>query len=109
MIDRPSFVLSGKVAMLRLGVLVLAAGMTALVVSYCGGIAFVGLMVPHVARKFFSVTTARLVLASGLMGGIFLLWVDVAARTLITGQEIPIGVITSVIGSIFFLSLLRKM
>jgi iron complex transport system permease protein len=93
---------------LRLFALLLCAAMTAVIVSFCGGIGFVGLMIPHVVRPFFGLTINKLFIAAGLVGGCFLLWVDVIARTAINGQEIPIGVITSVIGSIFFLFLMRR-
>ena len=71
-------------------------------------IAFVGLMIAHIVRPFFGITTARLLISAGLVGGCFLIWVDVIARTIVPGQEIPIGVITSVVGSVFFLFLMRK-
>lgn len=98
-----------NVKQLRIITLILCAAITAVIVSYCGGIGFVGLMIPHIVRPFVGLTTARLLLASGFIGGCFLVWVDVIARTALDGQEIPIGVITSAMGSIFFLLLMRKM
>ncbi len=106
--DESARTLGVPVAKLRILVLIVCAAMTALVVAYCGGIGFVGLMIPHMVRPFVGLTTKRLLITSGLVGGCFLLWVDVLARTLIDGQEIPIGVITSVIGGFFFLHLLRR-
>ena len=107
--DESAKTLGVNVDKLRLLALIICAAMTAVIVSYCGGIGFVGLMIPHIVRPFFGLTTAKLLLCSGVIGGCFLVWVDVVARTIIPGQEIPIGIITSVIGSIFFLSLMRKM
>lgn len=107
--DESARTLGVNVDKVRLVALVVCAAMTAVVVSYCGGIAFVGLMIPHIVRPFFGITTAKLLLSAGLIGGCFLVWVDVVARTIVTGQEIPIGVITSVIGSVFFLFLMRRM
>jgi len=107
--DESAKTLGVNVDKLRLLALVICAAMTAVIVSYCGGIGFVGLMIPHIVRPFFGLTTAKLLLSSGLIGGCFLVWIDVIARTILPGQEIPIGVITSVIGSIFFLFLMRKM
>jgi len=107
--DESARTLGVNVDRLRLGALVICAAMTAVIVSYCGGIGFVGLMIPHVVRPFFGKTTARLLVSSGLIGGCFLIWVDVVARTIVSGQEIPIGVITSVIGSVFFLFIMRRM
>lgn len=107
--DESARTLGVNVEKLRIIILILCAACTAVIVAYCGGIGFIGLMVPHIVRSLFSITTARLLLGSGLLGGCFLVWVDVIARTAIDGQEIPIGVITSAMGSIFFLLLLRKM
>lgn len=106
--DESARTLGVNVDKLRLLALIVCAAMTAVIVSYCGGIGFVGLMIPHIVRPFFGLTTAKLLLSSGLVGGCFLIWVDVVARTIVTGQEIPIGVITSVIGSLFFLFIMRK-
>lgn len=107
--DESARTLGVNVALVRIVALVACAAMTAVIVSYCGGIAFVGLMIPHIVRPFFGITTAKLLLSAGFIGGCFLIWVDVIARTIVAGQEIPIGVITSVIGSIFFLFLMRRM
>lgn len=98
-----------KVERLRIITLILCAAITAVIVSYCGGISFIGLMIPHIVRPFIGITSAKLFIAVGLIGGCFLVWVDVIARTALGGQEIPIGVITSAMGSLFFLALLRKM
>ncbi|WP_068546580.1 iron ABC transporter permease [Thalassotalea crassostreae] len=107
--DESARTLGVKVARLRIIVLVICAASTAVIVSYCGGIGFVGLMIPHIVRSFVGITTSRLLIGSGLLGGCFLVWVDVVARIALDGQEIPIGVITSAMGSIFFLLLMRKM
>ncbi len=107
--DESAKTLGVNVNKIRLIALVVCAAMTAVIVSYCGGISFVGLMIPHIVRPFFGLTNAKLFLISGLIGGCFLIWVDVVSRTILPGQEIPLGVITSVIGSVFFLFLMRKM
>lgn len=93
---------------LRLILLLATALLTACVVSQCGGIAFVGLMVPHIVRHFFGVTSVRLLFGSALVGALFLVWVDNLARTLMPQQEIPLGVITSLFGSVFFLLIMRR-
>ena len=98
-----------KVDRLRIITLILCAAITAVIVSYCGGIGFIGLIIPHMVRPFVGITSSKLFIAAGLVGGCFLVWVDVIARTALGGQEIPIGVITSAMGSLFFLALLRKM
>ena len=95
---------------LRLKVILLVATalLTAVIVSQCGGIAFVGLMVPHIVRHSFGVTAVRLLSGCILAGAIFMIWVDNLARTVLSTQEIPLGVITSLIGSVFFLILMRR-
>ncbi|WP_286233538.1 FecCD family ABC transporter permease [Thalassotalea sediminis] len=107
--DEGARTLGVNVAFIRMLSLCICAAMTAVIVAYCGGIGFVGLMIPHIVRPFFGLTTAKLMVCAGLVGGVFLIWVDVVARTILSGQELPIGVITSVIGSVFFLFLMRRM
>lgn len=101
--DESATSLGVDVERLRLVMMAVCAALSATVVSYCGGIGFVGLMIPHIVRHWFGVTTLPLILGSCLVGGCFLVWVDVAARSAFAEQEIPIGIITSAIGSIFFL------
>ena len=93
---------------LRLILLMLCAAVTATIVAYCGGIGFVGLMVPHIVRQLVGVRTMPLILGSALVGGCFLIWVDVLARSALSNVEIPIGIITSAIGSIFFLAIMYR-
>ncbi len=81
--------------------------MTAAVVSLCGPIGFVGMMVPHACRLCLGPLHRRLVPASLAAGGVFLLVCDVIARTVISPAEIPVGVITSLFGAPFLLLLLR--
>lgn len=88
--------------------LVLCAALTAVIVANCGGIGFVGLMIPHIVRQWLGVSSRALMLGCVLCGGSFLLWVDVLARTAVAGQEIPIGIITSALGSLFFLIVMRQ-
>ena len=93
---------------LRLVLLLATALLTACIVSQCGGIAFAGLMVPHIVRHFFGVTSVRLLFGSAIIGALFMIWVDNVARTVLPQQEIPLGVITSLVGSIFFLLIMRR-
>lgn len=106
--DESARSLGVNVRRLRLTMLLLTALVTACIVAQCGGIAFVGLMVPHIVRYFMGVTAVPLLLGSALFGAIFMIWVDNLARSLLAMQEIPLGVITSVIGSVFFLVILRR-
>ena len=92
---------------LRRQLLLLTALLTGVMVAVSGAIGFVGLMMPHVVR-LISGADHRLVLpASALAGAIFLIWVDVVARTIVQPQEIPVSIITALVGAPFFLWLLR--
>ncbi len=82
---------------------------TAVAVCTCGIVGFVGLMIPHIVRGFAGSDHRRLFPLAALSGGIFLIWADVIARVLITNTEVPIGVITSVVGApVFLYVMLRK-
>ena len=76
------------------------------VVSVCGPIGFVGMMVPHICRLLFGADHRFLSFASLLVGGVFLVWCDTLARTVIAPAEIPVGIITALLGGPFFLWLL---
>lgn len=92
---------------LKKKVLVLTAVITAAAVSVTGIIGFVGLIVPHVVRTVTGPKHRRLIPYSFLTGGLFMIFCDTLARTL-TGQEIPVGIITSLFGGPFFIYLLKK-
>ncbi|MGV6396583.1 FecCD family ABC transporter permease [Pseudomonas caspiana] len=92
----------------RVKVFLIASLMTGVMVSISGSIGFVGLMIPHIARRLVGAEHRRLLPVCVLMGSIFLVWVDVAARTLISPEDLPIGVATAAIGGLFFIGLMRK-
>ena len=77
-------------------------------VATCGPIGFVGLLGPHICRKFVGTDHRKIALASLFFGGAFLVLCDTAARILWSPAEVPVGVLTSFIGSIFFLWLLVR-
>ncbi|NQZ09877.1 MAG: iron ABC transporter permease, partial [Algicola sp.] len=106
--DETATTLGVNVDRLRLLMMGICAALTATIVAYCGGIGFVGLMIPHIVRRWLGVTTLPLILGSVFIGGSFILWVDVLARSAFANQEIPIGIITSAIGSVFFLSVMYQ-
>ncbi|MGA2819761.1 MAG: iron ABC transporter permease [Anaerolineales bacterium] len=91
----------------RLAIIVIASLTTAAAVSFSGIIGFVGLAVPHLVRLLIGSDYRRLVPMSILSGAILLLLADVLARTLEAPQEIPVGVVTALLGVPFFLYLLR--
>ncbi|WP_245623259.1 FecCD family ABC transporter permease [Spirillospora albida] len=78
------------------------------VVAVSGGIGFVALMVPHAVRMAAGGDNRLVLPVSALTGAILLVWVDVAARTLQRPDEIPVGIITAIIGVPFFLLLLVR-
>ena len=89
-------------------IFLLSSLITACIVSCCGVIGFVGLMIPHITRKFVGNNNKILMPFSSIIGSIFLLICDTISRTLIAPVEIPIGIITSIIGGLFFVFLLLK-
>jgi iron complex transport system permease protein len=87
---------------------VVAALVAGLLAAVAGGIGFVALMIPHMARLVVGSAHRRLVPVAALGGATFLIWADVGARTLFAPEELPIGVITAFCGAPFFLWLLRR-
>ena len=81
--------------------------LTGVMVAVSGGIGFVGLMVPHAVRLAVGPDHRKVLPLSLLVGSIFLIWADVAARTLFAPSELPIGVLTAMAGTPFFVVLLR--
>lgn len=81
---------------------------TASLVAYTGAIGFVGLVVPHVVRLVCGPLHRRLLPLSALAGAVLMIWADTVARSLVDRQEIPIGVVTAVLGAPVFAYLLRR-
>ena len=79
------------------------AALTGTAVAFVGVIGFVDLIAPHVVRRFFGASHKRVLPASALFGGAFLVLCDLAARTVMPPREIPIGAITALLGAPFFL------
>ncbi len=92
----------------KLVILAAASLLTAAAVATCGVIGFVGLIVPHVMRLIVGPDHRTLLPVSALAGALLLVGADLAARTLVRPGELPVGVITAVIGAPFFLFLLRR-
>lgn len=80
---------------------------TGVMVSMSGVIGFVGLVVPHISRTLVGTVHRRLIPFSVLLGGIFMVLADMAARVVVAPSELPIGVVTAILGAPFFLFLLR--
>ncbi|MBQ8919194.1 MAG: iron ABC transporter permease [Acidaminococcaceae bacterium] len=104
--DEAAVTLGIDVAGKRKLYLVLVALMVSSVVASVGIIGFVGLVVPHIVRLLLGSDHTRLLPVSVLLGAIYLVWCDVFARTALMNAEIPIGIVTSLIGGPFFLYLM---
>jgi len=92
---------------LRIAVVAAATLVTAASVAAAGIVGWVGLVVPHLARFLVGPSFPRLLPTAAVLGGGYLLLIDTVART-VSSVEVPLGILTAVIGSPFFIALLRK-
>lgn len=106
--ERNARLLGVRVEGLRLTVIFTVALMTGAAVAFTGIIAFVGLVVPHLMRLLLGPAHRPLVIASALGGALLLTLADLAARTLAAGADMPIGMLTALVGGPFFFWLLRR-
>ena len=93
---------------MRLALVAVLALATGAAVAQTGLIAFVGLAAPHLVRSVVKTTHGRLILLSSLMGGVLLMAADTLARWLIAPQELPVGVLTAVLGGGYLLWLMHR-
>lgn len=93
---------------LRWVLLVATALLTGTLVALSGAIGFVGLILPHAVRFVVGPSHHRVLPAAALVGAVFLIWVDTLARTVFAPRELPVGVLTAVIGVPAFIALLRR-
>jgi iron complex transport system permease protein len=106
--DRNARHLGVNVEALRIGVIVLVSLVVGVSVAFSGVIAFVGLVVPHLMRMILGPAHGPLVIASVLGGALLLTLADLGARTIVPLADLPIGMLTSLIGGPFFFWLLRR-
>ncbi len=97
-----------NVEALRIGIIVLVALLVGASVAFAGIIAFVGLVIPHLMRMILGPAHLPLVTASALGGALLLTLADLGARTLVPMADLPIGMLTSLVGGPFFFWLLRR-
>lgn len=105
--DETATALGVRVNRLRSVLLLSAALLTGTVVSVAGGIGFVGLVVPHIARVLVGSDHRRIVPVAVFGGALFLCGADLIARTVSAPAEVPLGIVTALIGVPFFLWLMR--
>ena len=97
-----------NVEYLRVGSILLVALLTGVAVAFVGIIAFVGLVVPHIIRMAIGPAHRPLIVATAIGGGVLLVYADLIARTIVPGADLPIGLLTSLIGGPFFFYLLFR-
>lgn len=105
--DEEALALGVPTGALRIAIVVAATLVTSASVATAGVIGWVGLVVPHIARTLVGPDFARLIPAAALLGGGFLLVIDTLARTM-TATEIPLGILTALVGTPFFIWLLAS-
>ena len=106
--DETASTLGINVTKFRFIIFVVCSLITGVMVAFSGIIGFVGLMVPHIVRMFVGGDYFRVLPLSALLGAIFLLWADIAARKIMPPEDMPIGIVTGLVGGIFFVWLLRR-
>jgi iron complex transport system permease protein len=98
-----------RVGALRKGLFFCSALLTASAVTSAGSIGFVGLIVPHAMRFVLGPDHRLLIPAAALAGGAFLVLADTLARTIVAPQQLPVGVVTAMIGAPVFLYQLHRL
>lgn len=106
--DRTAAHLGVRVERLRIVSIVLVALLTGVAVAFVGIIAFVGLVIPHIIRMLLGPANRPLLIGSLLGGAAVLVYADLLARTVIPSADLPIGILTSLVGGPFFYWLLRR-
>jgi iron complex transport system permease protein len=106
--DTSARALGVNVSATRWGLLAASALLTGAMVSVSGSIGFVGLILPHAVRFIAGPGHRALLPLSALFGAIFLVWADTAARTVFTPRELPVGIVTAIIGAPVFALLLAR-
>jgi iron complex transport system permease protein len=106
--DETAASLGIPVARFRLSVFVAGALITGVMVAFSGIIGFVGLMMPHLVRLIAGGDMARVLPLSALAGAIFLVLADTAARVVMAPEDMPIGIVTGLVGGLFFIWLMAR-
>ena len=88
--------------------LIFAALLTGVIVASCGIFGFVGLVIPHIMRALLGTNHRLLIPGSAFGGAVFMIWADFASRILLPGGDLPIGILTAIVGAPFFMHLLFR-
>ena len=106
--DETAATLGIDVRRFRIFIFIGCALITGVMVSFSGVIGFVGLMVPHIVRMITGGDYIRVIPISAVFGAILLLWADIVARTIMSPEDMPIGIVTGLVGGIFFIWMIKK-
>ncbi|WP_371775311.1 FecCD family ABC transporter permease [Streptomyces sp. NBC_01438] len=106
--DETAAALGVDAGRLRKELFLVSAAVTGALVAVSGAIGFVGLMVPHAARMLVGADHRRLLAVAPLAGAVLLIWVDILSRVLLAPAELPLGVLTAMIGVPCFILLMRR-
>lgn len=106
--EEPAQHLGIEVESVKTRLLIAAALLTGACVSVSGQIGFVGLVVPHIVRMLFGADHRTLLPSAALFGAAFLLIADTIARVIMAPAEVPVGIVTALVGGPFFIYLLRR-
>ncbi len=106
--DETALTLGIAVPRFRLMLFVVTALVTGVMVAFSGAIGFIGLMVPHFVRLIAGSDNIRVIPLSAAFGAIALIWADVVARIVMAPEDMPIGVVTGLVGGIAFIAILRR-
>ena len=106
--DETSITLGTDLHRVRMFYMALSSIMVGFAVYAAGMIGFVGLIIPHVIRMFFGTDHKKMIPLCALAGAIFLIWADVACRSILKNSEIPVGILVSMIGAPCFIYLMIR-
>ncbi|WP_159945832.1 iron ABC transporter permease [Rhizobium sp. 18065] len=106
--DETAATLGIPVARFRAQLFVVTALLTGVMVAFSGAIGFVGLLIPHVVRLIGGSDNVRVIPLSAFVGAIVLILADIAARVVMAPEDMPIGVVTGLVGGVAFIVLLRR-
>lgn len=106
--DESAGALGVNVKLLQKELILVASLMAGVTIAVSGSIGFVGLMTPHFTRLLVGGDHRRVLPISALLGGILVVWVDAVARIVIAPEELPVGILTAIIGGPIFIIMLKR-